>query len=43
MTGYSHSPEYLGQDLGLGPLVRQAFARYSLCFSQGKKKRILYD
>ena len=27
MAGYNHSQEYLGQNLGLEPFVRQAFAR----------------
>ena len=38
MAGYNHSQEYLGQNLGLGPLVRQAFARYTLYVQPGKEK-----
>ena len=30
MAGYNHLQEYLGQNLSLGPVVRQAFARCTL-------------
>ena len=41
MAGYNHSQEYLGQNLGLGSLVRQAFARCTLYVSARVRKNTL--
>ena len=35
VTGYNHSQEYLGQNLGLGPSVQQAFVRCTPYFFPG--------
>ena len=41
MAGYNHSQEYLGQNLGLQPLERQAFACYSLYISARIRRNAL--
>ena len=41
MAGYNHSQEYLGQNLGLGPLVRQAFTRSTLYVSARVRRNAL--
>ena len=41
MAGYNHSKEYLGQNLGLRPLERQAFARCSLYVSARVRRNAL--
>ena len=41
MAGYNHSQEYLGQNLGLGPLVQQAFTRCTLYVSARVRKNAL--
>ena len=41
MAGYNHSQEYLGQNLGLGPLVRQAFARCTLYVTSWVRRNAL--